>query len=106
MSQRRVRVIINPASASGVTGKRWPQIAPLILKKYPQAELCMTEYAGHGKEWALRSVKEDQIDQIIAVGGDGTIHEVLNGLFDEQGQSLNPEMILSALPMGVTYVEV
>ena len=40
---------------------------------------CLTEYAGHGKHLAAEAVK-DNIDIVIAVGGDGTINEIASSL--------------------------
>ena len=91
MSCRTIHFIVNPASASGQTGKRWPKIAPLIFQQYPNAQVTFTEYGGHGKELATQLV-ELGVDQIVAVGGDGTVHEVLNGLFDQEGNPLNPNV--------------
>ena len=99
MRRQTIHFIVNPASASGQTGKRWPQVAPLVFQQYPDANVTFTEYGGHAKKLATQCVKAG-VDQIVAVGGDGTVHEVLNGLFDQDGTPLNPNVILSALPMG------
>jgi len=92
-------IIVNPASASGKTGRRWPKLAPQLMQALPQAQIRQTERAGEGALIAREAV-EAGVRHIVAVGGDGTIHEVVNGLFNEQGQALAENLRLSPIPMG------
>ena len=50
--------------------------------------LCFTEYPGHATILTRQALGEGA-DQIIAVGGDGTLNEVVNGWF-ENDQPINP----------------
>lgn len=95
----RARVIVNPASASGKTGRRWPALAPRVLQALPGAEVVHTQARGDGERLAREAARLGY-ERVVAVGGDGTIHEVINGLFDEAGAPINPLLTLSALPMG------
>ncbi len=95
----KTRVIVNPASASGKTGRRWPALAPRVLQALPGAEVLHTRARGDGERLA-REAALLGYERVVAVGGDGTIHEVVNGLFDEEGAPINPLLTLSALPMG------
>jgi diacylglycerol kinase (ATP) len=99
MLDQSALVIVNPSSAAGKTGRRWSQLAPHVKRILPHAKICMTQHVGHATQLAKQAALQN-VSQIVAVGGDGTIHEVLNGLFDEQGQALSPNLILSPLPMG------
>ena len=92
-------VIINPQSASGKTGKRWPRVAPKLLSVYPNAELLMNKESGEAATLAKNAVI-DGANRVIAVGGDGTINEVLNGLIGSQGKPLNSNVSLGVIPMG------
>ena len=60
-------------------------------------ELVMTEYAGHGTELAKHYCLSDDIDMIVVAGGDGTINEVINGLYGSN-------MPLGIIPMGTVNV--
>jgi len=81
-------VIINPKSADGATKKRWPEIKRNYLEKNDDITLKMTEYQGHAtilsREAILAGAKT-----VVAVGGDGTISEVVAGFFDEKGKLIN-----------------
>lgn len=92
-------IIVNPASASGKTGRRWPKLAPQVIQALPQARIRQTQAKGDAARFAREAIEEG-VQQIVAVGGDGTIHEVVNGLFDEKGKALAPELTLSPIPMG------
>lgn len=92
-------IIVNPASASGKTGRRWPKLASRVLQALPGARIVHTQAKGDGARLAREAITEG-VKHIVAVGGDGTIHEVVNGLFDPQGQPLAPDLTLSPIPMG------
>ena len=59
---------------------------------------CFTEYPGHATILTRQALGEGA-DQIIAVGGDGTVNEVVNGWF-ENDQPINPETSMSVLMCG------
>ncbi len=77
--KRRITFIINPIS--GTTKKdELPQLIDNLLDHDRfDAELCFTEYAGHAAELARQRAK-DNIDIVVAVGGDGTVNEVARSL--------------------------
>lgn len=54
-----------------------------------------TKYAGHATELAAQAAAEG-CTHLIAIGGDGTIHEVANGLL----RSKHPEVAIGILPRG------
>ena len=62
--------------------------------------MAFTERSGHASALA-RAALLDGFEQIVAVGGDGTINEVVNGLLDpESGQALREGAVLGVIPMG------
>ncbi|MGN7478021.1 diacylglycerol/lipid kinase family protein [Solibacillus silvestris] len=75
----QVHFIINPYAGNGRGIKRWQQFEQQLTIQYT---IHRSQYAGHtlliAKEIAQCATKENPIC-IIAFGGDGTIHEVLNG---------------------------
>ena len=78
------RVIVNPAAGAGRTGKRWPRIKSFLYKTGVKFEQDITEAPGHAVELAKAAVSKGY-RLIVSVGGDGTINEVVNGLYDTGG---------------------
>lgn len=75
MSHGRTLVIANPAARHGEAGKLIPVIGQL-LTNLPH-DMRITEAMGHAAEIAAGAA---DYDLVVAAGGDGTAHEVLNGL--------------------------
>lgn len=78
MSKPKIKIIINP---NADMGRAWRQAADLrpILAEYGEADWSGTVYPTHATELAAQAGK-DGYDIVIAAGGDGTVHEVINGL--------------------------
>jgi len=71
--------VVNPASANGSTGKRWPEIAHrLAAAGLPGRTLMSTGPGGVAEQ--TRHAAEEGARLIVAVGGDGTVNEAVNGL--------------------------
>ena len=70
-----------PLSAGGRTGPRWErEILPLVVTRFgPRARWALTSRAGEAAVLAERA-RRDGTEMVVAVGGDGTLHEVVNGL--------------------------
>lgn len=75
MGEIRTLVIANPAAKHGESAKLLPAIEQL-LHNLPH-KTVLTEQTGHAA--ALAECATDY-DLVVACGGDGTVHEVLNGL--------------------------
>lgn len=73
-------LILNPTSKSGKGKKRWEQIFDLLKKYEIDFEVGESTYSGHAIELAYNATISQQYQVIVAVGGDGTINEVLNGI--------------------------
>lgn len=80
----RIRVIVNPAAGAGKSAKKWPQIETLLKGLGLDFEHDLTEAPGHAIELA-RSAAKKGCELVVSVGGDGTINEVVNGLYDANG---------------------
>ncbi len=87
-------VIVNPASASGETGEKWPGIASALRTHFGAFSCAFTEKSGDGQVIAARVARAGR-RFIIACGGDGTISEVANGIL-ETGEDVE----LGVLPSG------
>lgn len=94
----RIACIVNPHSANGKTGKRWPGIEAAVRKHLGETRVYMTTRPRHATELARRALA-DGAELVISVGGDGTNNEVLNGLFKD-GRPVRPETAMSVIPGG------
>lgn len=93
-------VIINPKSASGNTVKMWREIQASIQRSLGTIEVLMTEYPHHATSIAKEIAEKKELDCLIVMGGDGSIHEVVNGLIDENGKVINPKLKVGILNSG------
>ena len=75
------KFIVNPTAGAGKTAKKWPQIMGLLKHIGLRFEHDLTEAPGHAVELARLAVKKG-CELVVSVGGDGTINEVVNGLYD------------------------
>lgn len=75
---RRVKLIFNPHSDRGRSWHKAAAIQP-ILERWGGGAWTSTEYPTHATELAEQAANEGY-DVIVAMGGDGTVHEVINGL--------------------------
>ena len=71
--------LVNPASANGSTGRRWPELARRAAALGLQGETLVSERPGHLAELAAEAASAGAT-AIVVVGGDGTVHEVVDGL--------------------------
>jgi YegS/Rv2252/BmrU family lipid kinase len=71
--------LVNPASANGSTGRRWPELARRAAASGLDGEALLSERPGHLAELAAAAAAGGATE-IIVVGGDGSVHEVVDGL--------------------------
>jgi diacylglycerol kinase (ATP) len=93
----RAVFLVNPASANGSTGKRWPQVAHRAAAAGLEGDALFSERAGHLGELA-REAALGGAELLVVVGGDGSVNEVVNGL---AGLDEAPE--LAILPHGTGW---
>ena len=91
-------LICNSRAGRGGVAKSLPEIERHLKERDLDYELVHTEGAGHATRLA-RAAIEGGIRLVVAVGGDGTIHEVVNGLI-EKDKALNPEAHLGVVAAG------
>ena len=75
----RAKVIVNPVAGAYSTYRKWPRISRLLKYVGLSFDHEYTEGVGHAIELA-RAAASDGYRYLIAVGGDGTISEVANGI--------------------------
>lgn len=91
-------VIVNPTSGNGLAKKKWPIIERLLQQHEFSFNYAFTEYHGHGKELIQQAIKQN-INNIISVGGDGTLHHIVNGIM-EQTDVLSKNINVGVIPIG------
>lgn len=112
-------VVANPTAGAGLVKKDWPLIERLLRANLSEVDYAFTEGPGHATlltREALRSGWE----MVVAIGGDGTLNEVLNGFYarpdieatyrqDPDGwihplgllpAPINPDAVLGLIPLG------
>jgi YegS/Rv2252/BmrU family lipid kinase len=72
-------VIINPVAGRGAALKAKDTVARAFRSQGWVVELAVTDQPGHASELA-RSAATGGAERVVAVGGDGVVHEVANGL--------------------------
>ena len=73
-------VIVNPKAGSGRGLQDWPIISNQMYQSGLHFTCLFTEHKYHAMELTVKAIN-DGYRNIVAVGGDGTIHEVVNGIF-------------------------
>jgi len=98
VSWARTRAVVNPHSWGDRTGVIWPTIEDKLRHAIGPVDAVFTDAPMAGERLTRQALK-DGMEQIIAVGGDGTINEVINGFF-EHGELINPEAVVAVLTSG------
>ena len=93
-----VFAIVNPASGGGRCGRMWPAVAQQLHAADISFTTMTTERRGDGTRLA-REALDAGATTIVAVGGDGTANEVLNGFF-ANGTPINPAARFALIPTG------
>ncbi|MBI1317958.1 MAG: YegS/Rv2252/BmrU family lipid kinase [Candidatus Hydrogenedens sp.] len=97
--QYRTAAIVNPASASGRTGREWPRTLEHLRAKLGEVQIFQTQRPRHAIELTRHALHEG-FDRILSVGGDGTHFEVTNGFFEADGSPITQEAHVCFLPRG------
>jgi len=94
MSVLPAKVIVNPAAGAFSTRRKWPIINRLLNAAGLPFDFEYTEGVGHAIELA-RLAASDGYRYLVAVGGDGTVNEVANGILNSTNASTTALGIVS-----------
>jgi YegS/Rv2252/BmrU family lipid kinase len=92
---RKVKLIFNSTADMGQAWRVANDLRPIIAD-YSHADWSGTVYPTHAAELACQA-GEQGYDMVIAIGGDGTVHEIINGLM-QIPEKKRP--ILGIVPVG------
>ncbi len=90
-------VIVNPKAAAWKTRKEWPKISRILNSQGIDYVPFITQHKGHGIYLATQAI-EKGFDSFIAIGGDGTVNEIVNAIMDHASDSL--QMRIGMIPTG------
>ena len=92
-------LIVNPASARGATMSN----CETARREFVRLGIEFSEHRTSGPGEATlvaRNALREGATRIVAVGGDGTLNEVIAGYFDESGQVINEDAAVGLIPSG------
>jgi YegS/Rv2252/BmrU family lipid kinase len=91
-------VIVNPKAGLGYGLRDWPLISNQLNRAGVQFTCVFTEKKYHAVELTVKAVN-DGFHKIVAVGGDGTINEIVNGIFIQKAVPTT-DILLAVVPVG------
>ncbi|MEF3115941.1 MULTISPECIES: diacylglycerol kinase family protein [Streptomyces] len=97
----RALLVVNPAATT--TSARTREVLTHALASDLKLEVAETRYRGHARDLARQAAEGGQIELVVALGGDGTVNEVVNGLLTH-GPAPESLPRLAVVPGGSTNV--
>ncbi|MBQ8055600.1 MAG: diacylglycerol kinase family lipid kinase [Paludibacteraceae bacterium] len=91
-------VIANPHKGNWIKNRQWGKIECYLKEKQIDFQVFFTEYAGHPRVIA-KNLVEQGYKNILVVGGDGTLNEVVNGIFSVNGVD-STQINIAVIPKG------
>jgi diacylglycerol kinase (ATP) len=91
-------VVVNPRSGNGRTAREWNTTERLLEAVYPNMSCAFTKSRGEATRLVRAALREGH-HEIIALGGDGTINEAVNGFFDANGP-VSPDAVFGFVTSG------
>jgi YegS/Rv2252/BmrU family lipid kinase len=93
-------VIVNPRAGSGSTGRHFDEVSAAVRAAVGDHDHAFTEKPLHAEDLAREALRAGA-DLIVAVGGDGTIHEIVNGFFEEARPGEPPRLVRPGAALGI-----
>ncbi|MEV5984754.1 diacylglycerol kinase family protein [Streptomyces sp. NPDC052051] len=97
----RALLVVNPAATT--TSARTRDVLIHALASEMKLDVVTTEYRGHARDLGRQAAESNDVELVVALGGDGTVNEVVNGLLY---RGPDPEHLpgLAVVPGGSTNV--
>jgi YegS/Rv2252/BmrU family lipid kinase len=93
---RKVKLILNPMADMGRAWKVANDLRPVAQEFQGEISWSGTVYPTHANELAKQAAEEG-CDMVVALGGDGTVHEIINGLMQVPADK---RPLLGVVPIG------
>src|SRR3989338_140905 len=87
-----IKIIVNPQADKGKSGFLWREIETRIKKLDIEYEPVFAQSPKHATDLA-KETQQEGLKLIFVVGGDGTVSEVINGIYLE-------DIVLGIIPTG------
>jgi diacylglycerol kinase (ATP) len=91
-------IVANPRAGRGRVGAHLPEIERTLRAAGLDYRVVRTAHPGHATEAAREALQRGE-RYLVAAGGDGTVHEVVNGMF-EDGRPIAPDAVLGVVAAG------
>ncbi|EDO43299.1 predicted protein, partial [Nematostella vectensis] len=118
---KMLKVIINPYSKKGKAPHvYYNSVSKLFHRAGIRTDIMLTERAGHAWDYLRSATDLSSYDGVVCVGGDGIVHEVVNGILEnthamegldvtcealpEDFKAITPDMRIGIIPAGSTDV--
>jgi diacylglycerol kinase (ATP) len=92
-------VIVNPHAGRRRVGEEIPELERTLRARGLPYRLLRTEGPGDATRFATEALEAGG-RFVVAVGGDGTVHEVVNGMLDDEGKPIVPDAVLGVVAAG------
>ncbi len=86
--------IVNPHARSGLGHQVWNELEEILKERKIEYRVYFTKYQKHATSIAHKITSDDEEHIVVALGGDGTVNEVVNGIVDYD------KTILGYIPIG------
>ncbi|KQL46896.1 hypothetical protein AN963_18585 [Brevibacillus choshinensis] len=73
--------IVNPVAGNGKGKEIWDHLEQNLRQQGAVYHVRKTSREGEAENLAVELIEKEGVNKIIAVGGDGTVHEVVNGMY-------------------------
>jgi YegS/Rv2252/BmrU family lipid kinase len=91
-------LIANPRAGRGKVNAALPQVERVLRDEGLDYRIVRTTHPGHATEAARHALRNGE-RYLVAVGGDGTVHEVVNGMI-QNGRAIAPDAVLGVVAAG------
>lgn len=92
--RRRILFIVNPTAGAGKSGPQWTSFKTLLNRDHVDFKEAISERPGHAYQLARNFAGDYEL--LVAVGGDGTVREVVDGIMSAKKE----HVALAVVPFG------